>query len=56
MNQALVQDVVAEVMRRLGPRADGALSQIRAGEDEPANEGLRPEAEAQYRRKWAPES
>src|SRR6266487_2262119 len=46
MNQALVQDVVAEVMRRLGPRADGARSQIRAGEDEPANEGLRPEAEA----------
>src|SRR5256714_15639975 len=46
MNQALVQDVVAEVMRRLGPRADGARSQIRAGEDEAANEGLRPEAEA----------
>src|SRR5256885_1018414 len=46
MNQALVQDVVAEVMRRLGPRAEGARSQIRAGEDEPANEGLRPEAEA----------
>src|SRR2546421_51212 len=46
MNQALVQDVVAEVMRRLGPRANGASSQIRAGEDEPANEGLRPEAEA----------
>src|SRR5256884_5242572 len=46
MNQALVQDVVAEGMRRLGPRADGARSAIRAGEDEPANEGLRPEAEA----------
>src|SRR5206468_1076202 len=38
MNQALVQDVVAEVMRRLGPRANGASSVIRAGEDEPANE------------------
>jgi aldehyde dehydrogenase len=54
MNQALVQDVVAEVMRRLGPRADGARSQIRAGEDEPANEGLRPEAEAHPRRVNAP--
>src|SRR4051812_21096519 len=38
MNQALVQDVVAEVMRRLGTRTDGARSQIRAGEDAPANE------------------
>src|SRR3954451_22007102 len=38
MNQALVQDVVAEVMRRLGSRTDGARSQIRAGEDAPANE------------------
>src|SRR5881392_2854965 len=46
MNQALVQDVVAEVMRRLGPRADGARSQIRAGEDEPANEPKFKEAEA----------
>src|SRR4051812_41729897 len=54
MNQALVQDVVAEVMRRLGPRAEGARSQIRAGEDEPANEGLRPEAEAHPHRVNAP--
>src|SRR3954469_20764055 len=54
MNQALVQDVVAEVMRRLGPRAEGARSQIRAGEDEPANEGLRPEAEAHPHRVSAP--
>src|SRR3954469_22730836 len=38
MNQALVQDVVAEVMRRLGSRTDGARSPIRAGEDAPANE------------------
>jgi len=45
MNQALVQDVVAEVMRRLGPRASGASSTIRAGEDAPANEGKRVEAE-----------
>lgn len=34
MNQALVQDVVAEVMRRLG-RSNGG---VRAGEDAPANE------------------
>lgn len=34
MNQALVQDVVAEVMRRLG-RGNGS---VRAGEDAPANE------------------
>ena len=38
MNQALVQDVVAEVMRRLGPRENGASSTVRAGEDAPANE------------------
>jgi aldehyde dehydrogenase len=51
MDQALVQDVVVEVMRRLGlspggnghsfapaARADGG---VRAGEDAPANEGLR---------------
>src|SRR5258705_7857228 len=48
MNQALVQDVMAEVMRRLGTRvrpqrSDGGL---RAGEDAPANEGKRLEAEA----------
>src|SRR3954463_9712517 len=50
MNQALVQDVVAEVMRRLGTR-DGNGSAMpravpRAGEDAPANEGKRREAEA----------
>ena len=45
MNQTLVQDVVAEVMRRLGPRATGASSTPRAGEDAPANEGKRVEAE-----------
>src|SRR5437764_7671341 len=39
MNQALVQDVVSEVMRRLG-RGGG----VRAGEDAPANEGKRREA------------
>ena len=45
MNQALVQDVVAEVMRRLGdrlPRGDGG---VRAGEDAPANDAKRLEAE-----------
>src|SRR3954469_16816343 len=50
MNQALVQDVVAEVMRRLGSR-DGNGSSMpravpRAGEDAPANEGKRREADA----------
>ena len=42
MNQALVQDVVAEVMRRLGNRS-GSSSRggVRAGEDEPANDGIR---------------
>jgi aldehyde dehydrogenase len=39
MNAALVQDVVAEVMKRLN--RDG----VRAGEDAPANEGFRREAE-----------
>src|SRR3982751_2897345 len=52
MNQALVQDVVAEVMKRLETRrstgGDGAGYQasyragrggVRAGEDAPANEG-----------------
>jgi aldehyde dehydrogenase len=46
MNQALVQDVVAEVMRRLGDRrltSNGAG--LRAGEDAPANDGLRNGAE-----------
>jgi len=37
MNQALVQDVVAEVMRRLETRRD--RGGVRAGEDAPANEG-----------------
>src|SRR6476620_5818207 len=43
MNQALVQDVVAEVMRRLGNRGGGSSSRggVRAGEDEPANDGIR---------------
>jgi aldehyde dehydrogenase len=43
MNQALVQDVVAEVMRRLGNRGDGSSSRggVRAGEDAPANDGIR---------------
>src|ERR1044071_2906266 len=48
MNQALVQDVVAEVMKRLGNRAGGANGHSahrrtgpRAGEDAPANEPQR---------------
>jgi aldehyde dehydrogenase len=43
MNQALVQDVVAEVMRRLGSRGDGSPSRggVRAGEDAPANDQIR---------------
>jgi aldehyde dehydrogenase len=47
MNQALVQDVVAEVMRRLGDRRQGSNggSGVRAGEDAPANDGLRRSAE-----------
>src|SRR5947207_5805725 len=49
MNQALVQDVVSEVMRRLGPRADGAArpTGVRAGEDAAANE---PQRRATYSR------
>ncbi len=39
MNQAIVQDVVTEVMRRLEARRG-----IRAGEDAPANERKRPDA------------
>src|SRR5258706_14814016 len=49
MNQALVQDVVGEVMGRLGSRVakpQAANGGLRAGEDEPANEGKRFEAEA----------
>src|SRR4051812_42390881 len=45
MNQALVQDVVAEVMQRLGDRSFRPASRptgVRAGEDAPANDaGLR---------------
>ena len=52
MNQALVQDVVSEVMRRLGNRAPGGNGSsapsashgrtgVRAGEDAPANEPQR---------------
>src|SRR5918993_494512 len=56
MNQALVQDVVAEVMKRLGDRRGGGNGHsgvgyqtgyragpggVRAGEDAPANEGKR---------------
>jgi aldehyde dehydrogenase len=44
MNQALVQDVVAEVMRRLGNRGGGNgpdRGGVRAGEDAPANDGIR---------------
>src|SRR5687767_10169598 len=68
MNQALVQDVVTEVMRRLGNRTAGNVigirppSQpssrdgggVRAGEDAPANEGKRREAEARPHRIDAP--
>src|SRR5687768_9410917 len=47
MNQALLQDVVAEVMKRLGDRrgpgvpssADRPSTGVRAGEDAPANQG-----------------
>src|SRR5688572_9622731 len=47
MNQALVQDVVQEVMRRLGNRVPGrGATSPRVGEDAPANEGKRREAEA----------
>src|SRR5689334_12849874 len=49
MNQALVQDVVSEVMKRLGNRAPGGgnghgahrPTGVRAGEDAPANEPQR---------------
>ncbi|HEX5245260.1 MAG TPA: aldehyde dehydrogenase [Tepidisphaeraceae bacterium] len=48
MDTALVQDVVAEVMKRLGQRPSGAnghgmtvKSGVRAGEDAPANDQLR---------------
>jgi len=44
MNQALVQDVVSEVMKRLGDRRPGSSHRptgVRAGEDAPANEPQR---------------
>jgi aldehyde dehydrogenase len=44
MNQALVQDVVSEVMKRLGDRKPGSSHRptgVRAGEDAPANEPQR---------------
>src|SRR5690242_5219276 len=54
MNQALVQDVVSEVMRRLGSRAGGNGASgpsrhggVRAGEDAAANE---PQRRATYSR------
>jgi aldehyde dehydrogenase len=45
MNQTLVQDVVAEVMRRLGDRRPGGNGGLRAGEDSAANDSKRIEAE-----------
>jgi aldehyde dehydrogenase len=46
MNQTLVQDVVAEVMRRLGDRKTGSNGgSLRAGEDSAANDGKRREGE-----------
>jgi aldehyde dehydrogenase len=45
MNQTLVQDVVAEVMRRLGDRRPSGNGGVRAGEDSPANDSLRIEAQ-----------
>ena len=44
MNQMLVQDVVSEVMRRLGERRPRSGGGVRAGEDAPANESKRLEA------------
>src|SRR5260221_3460486 len=55
MNQALVRDVVAEVMRRLGGTGGRrSWGGVRAGEDAPANEGLRREAELHPHRIDAP--
>ncbi|HEY1684823.1 MAG TPA: aldehyde dehydrogenase [Tepidisphaeraceae bacterium] len=46
MNQTLIQDVVAEVMRTLDSRRSGSGRVLpRVGEDAPANEGKRREAE-----------
>jgi aldehyde dehydrogenase len=44
MNQALVQDVVSEVMRRLGNRSGGGRSGVPAGETARAEESKRAEA------------
>jgi len=54
MNQALVQDVVQEVMRRLGRGNTRSEGGVRAGEDAPANDGLRKEAEKNPHRIDAP--
>src|SRR5215218_5922230 len=55
MNQALVQDVVAEVMRRRGGgNGSSSYGGVHAGEDAPANEGKRREAEARPHRIDAP--
>jgi aldehyde dehydrogenase len=45
MNQALVQDVVAEVMRRLNGRTTGFDGGVRAGEESGTNDGKRIESE-----------
>jgi len=47
MNPALVQDVVQEVMRRLNGAGQGVRANqgVRAGEDAPANDGLRASGE-----------
>src|SRR3954454_1732000 len=68
MDQALVQDVVSEVMKRLGNRTGAATRSdrapaspwprrdggVRAGEDAPANEPKAREAEAHPHRVSAP--
>jgi len=41
MNRTLVQDLVAEVMRRLGDRLPRSDAGVRAGEDSAANDGKR---------------
>src|SRR5437588_330107 len=45
MNQALIQDVVTEVMLRLGNRIPGGNGGVRAGEDAAADDAKRREAE-----------
>ena len=54
MNQALVQDVVTEVMRRLGNKIPASNGGVRAGEDAPANDARRREAERQPQRITVP--